>query len=679
MKRFTQVLFFIAFAALVFAQSSIKVPAVDSSGKGILTSVEASVKPGSGAVYLDVEPFISVETQESAKLAVKIAGEQAGIDTRFYDVFFKVVANTELIDGPSGGAAFTLLAYAEFAGKQIRSDFSSTGTIEPDGSIGPIGGVLEKAYAARDNKLKVFAVPMDQGIQNGVDLTKMQGKWNMQVVEVSNIVDLIPVAFSQEGTFVNVTRRERAPLVLPVFNSSSSVEPMSEIARTQLTALRDLNKALSSKNTEEALVVSSAVDEQLNLSEYLLDNGFYYSAANLAFVTKIGVESFLLGDVSKKDFEARLDLLLSELNQSFEQKFSSVYKQKTLDNWEWVEGAEVRYLWARARASEVKEKLSLVSSPASLLEDYYSAVNWLVAVEQLSKIAGERTGGVQAMPVNEFEARDYLKTLLDQAGAAVNQSADSEAQWHYEIALNAFQDGDYLSTQIDSCFAIGFSNARKKALSSPTGKDFNSPDGSSKEFTSIWGELYYGNAVYNDVEYARTSEFGYTLNSLKLKELSTCLQESKEKLVPLLSTPVTGGGFTVENASINQLPPSAASASPQLGVQAIIQRTNGDTGGTFFDQQKNLFIIEILALIIAVSIAVVFVRSRFTSTARELTSVERLRLADDLLLKGKITERNYEYLRKKYAGTAFDMPGGYDAPEKPVVKPPVKKRGGKGK
>ena len=83
MKRFTQVLFFIAFAALVFAQSSIKVPAVDSSGKGILTSVEASVKPGSGAVYLDVEPFISVETQESAKLAVKIAGEQAGVDTRF--------------------------------------------------------------------------------------------------------------------------------------------------------------------------------------------------------------------------------------------------------------------------------------------------------------------------------------------------------------------------------------------------------------------------------------------------------------------------------------------------------------------------------------------------------------------------------------------------------------------
>lgn len=40
-----------------------------------------------------------------------------------------------------------------------------TGTINPDGSIGPVGGVLVKAEAAKGVGAKLFLVPVGQGVQ----------------------------------------------------------------------------------------------------------------------------------------------------------------------------------------------------------------------------------------------------------------------------------------------------------------------------------------------------------------------------------------------------------------------------------------------------------------------------------------------------------------------------------
>jgi len=40
-----------------------------------------------------------------------------------------------------------------------------TGTINPDGSIGPVGGILAKAKASKDIGTKLFLVPEGQGVQ----------------------------------------------------------------------------------------------------------------------------------------------------------------------------------------------------------------------------------------------------------------------------------------------------------------------------------------------------------------------------------------------------------------------------------------------------------------------------------------------------------------------------------
>ena len=55
---------------------------------------------------------------------------------------------SEKVDGPSAGALFTVAVIAALRGDAVRPDATLTGTINPDGSIGPVDGVVQKFGAA---------------------------------------------------------------------------------------------------------------------------------------------------------------------------------------------------------------------------------------------------------------------------------------------------------------------------------------------------------------------------------------------------------------------------------------------------------------------------------------------------------------------------------------------------
>jgi PDZ domain-containing protein len=91
---------------------------------------------------------------------------QVGVVTRTRDEKFDfpvdVKIDTGKISGPSAGLAFTLTIIDDLtpgdltAGKRV----AVTGTIEPGGGVGPIGGVEQKAVAADRAGAKLFVVPM---------------------------------------------------------------------------------------------------------------------------------------------------------------------------------------------------------------------------------------------------------------------------------------------------------------------------------------------------------------------------------------------------------------------------------------------------------------------------------------------------------------------------------------
>ncbi|MBI5228464.1 hypothetical protein HY991_00010, partial [Candidatus Micrarchaeota archaeon] len=339
--------FFLCATFIVSATTRLYVPAVDSNGKGILTTIDATAIGGAGDVYMTTEPLVSVETQHSERTATKVAAELAGVNRSNYDLLFKIHAEAEVVDGPSGGAAMTLLAYAELANKTPRKDFSITGTIEGNGGMGKVGGIKEKAEAVAKQGLKVFLIPRGQGTDGGVDVIEYaKQKWGLQVVEVENAREAINIAFSPEGSLINVSGRVEKPLVLPSASPSDETKSMKAIAESELLEAGNQLLSLNLTGSNEKFVL-----EQLNTSKLLLEKGYYYSAANTVFVLKINMLAYSLSNISRQEFREKVDGLEKAIAGY------SDFVQPDEQNWEWVAGAKVRYYWTKLKAREVKENL----------------------------------------------------------------------------------------------------------------------------------------------------------------------------------------------------------------------------------------------------------------------------------------------------------------------------------
>ncbi len=69
----------------------------------------------------------------------------------------------EGIGGPSAGLLFSLGIYDTLTPGSLTDGkvVAGTGTIDPDGNVGPIGGIQQKIAAAREDNAKIFLVPPD--------------------------------------------------------------------------------------------------------------------------------------------------------------------------------------------------------------------------------------------------------------------------------------------------------------------------------------------------------------------------------------------------------------------------------------------------------------------------------------------------------------------------------------
>jgi uncharacterized protein len=206
--------------------ASTKIAAVRSDGPGIICNLEARVSPGEGRILVDTHPLIGFDFQYAERIAVKVASaitgielDSDGIGLKGADVLFVVSVPTggsvevQAIDGPSAGAATTLATIAAIENRTVRGDVVITGTIREDGSIGPVGGIFEKAQAANDAGARLFLVPSGQSVVTmyrevvrevgpfrwvtyepvRVDLNEYaeNAGWNIRIQEVSTIEDAL--------------------------------------------------------------------------------------------------------------------------------------------------------------------------------------------------------------------------------------------------------------------------------------------------------------------------------------------------------------------------------------------------------------------------------------------------------------------------------------------------------
>ncbi|MEO8521285.1 MAG: endopeptidase La [Acidobacteriota bacterium] len=131
---------------------------------GDVLFIEAVLLPGGGG-HLTLTGQLGSVMQESARAALSHVRQQAdalGIPPDVLgrqDLHVHVPAGAIPKDGPSAGVTMATAIVSAARGVPVRSDVAMTGEITLSGLVLPVGGIREKALAARRYGIRTFVLP----------------------------------------------------------------------------------------------------------------------------------------------------------------------------------------------------------------------------------------------------------------------------------------------------------------------------------------------------------------------------------------------------------------------------------------------------------------------------------------------------------------------------------------
>ncbi|HTM27342.1 MAG TPA: endopeptidase La [Vicinamibacterales bacterium] len=183
---------------------------------GDVLYIEAVLLPG-GNGHLTLTGQLGSVMQESARAALSHVRQQAdalGItpDTLAkQDLHIHVPAGAIPKDGPSAGVTMATAIVSAARGIAVRSDVAMTGEITLSGLVLPVGGIREKALAARRHGIKTFVLPK----MNEQDIAELPE-------EVRKDMAFVPAETLQD--VLNVALPEVTPAAAPGATGGSSTE-----------------------------------------------------------------------------------------------------------------------------------------------------------------------------------------------------------------------------------------------------------------------------------------------------------------------------------------------------------------------------------------------------------------------------------------------------------------------
>ncbi len=161
---------------------------------GDVLFIEATLMPG-GTQQIILTGQLGSVMQESARAAVSHIRSnilELGIPPDFFDhkdLHVHVPAGAIPKDGPSAGVTMATAILSAIRKIPIRSDVAMTGEITLSGLVLPVGGIREKALAARRMGIKTFVLPA----RNAADLEELPAdlKKDMRFVPAATLEDVL--------------------------------------------------------------------------------------------------------------------------------------------------------------------------------------------------------------------------------------------------------------------------------------------------------------------------------------------------------------------------------------------------------------------------------------------------------------------------------------------------------
>ncbi|RLF20809.1 MAG: hypothetical protein DRZ82_00820 [Thermoprotei archaeon] len=439
--------------------------------EGVMTKIEIIVsKPGYGDVYISTNTFIEIDMQASARTAAFVACTLTGKNFYDYNFYVKVLSDVPIVGGPSAGALITIGMVAALLNASLNPNATMTGMINPDGTIGPVGGIFEKARAAYKAGFKVFLIPYGQDMVPYVERGRLRylniteyaaRKWKLKVIEVSDIYDALRYML---GITIkrHVYKWKTPELVLDVVklmltdlhNNASNV--ISEASQ----ALKEITNPYVRMEVKKAL--DSAISKIREAEE--ISSRWPYVSASLCFQAAylaqyvVYVREFV--KYGNKFFMNTLKAINSTLNE-ISIKIKNYEKENlSLSSIEILLGAKIRIRYGRDALEtalsyyKAGEVLSALMWLAHAKWRTRTAIDWLNSLEMLPSEEASLNGTQVLMTIRNlakeyiYEAKTvviYVNELVKETGAigSISQEAE-EASFMLSYAEQDYDLEDYM-------------------------------------------------------------------------------------------------------------------------------------------------------------------------------------------------------------------------------------------
>lgn len=159
----------------------------------VVVQIEPNDVPGVRIGFYEDEAHGSGDTwRASGWMAAVVASLEAGVDLQQYTPSFWAEGR---IDGASAGALLTVAILAALTERDLPTNATITGSVNPDGTIGPTGGIALKIEAAAEAGIRRVLIPRGHGkaqeptSERTLDLIALGQVKGVEVVEVGDVAE----------------------------------------------------------------------------------------------------------------------------------------------------------------------------------------------------------------------------------------------------------------------------------------------------------------------------------------------------------------------------------------------------------------------------------------------------------------------------------------------------------
>jgi len=484
-----------------YRNCTVYAPAVAQTDKGyvgVISTITVTIQSnGSGRVFVDTMPLTEVDMQGSARLAVKVAeafvkkDENCTVNPSSYDFFFVVRTSSPVIGGPSAGAVMTLATIALLENWTIDDKTVMTGMINPDGSIGPIGGIQQKIDAAASVGATLFLIPKGQMTYTELvtETVKNNGwtqittrpvtrnvsdyaiqNYGMEVFEVSDIEEAVyyftGYEFPPFESEQKITTKDYIDSMKPLAETLLNESQNQYANASNLLNNTNIPNRYPYYYKNSITEIMNNAEDKIGKSQDSYDQGFYYSSTSSSFQSLID-SRFVLYACEYFNSSNPSQYITSLVNEatSFCDEKSAIAKNseiKGVISLQCVGAAQNRASEAKTYLSEASDSYENNDYLAALYKIAFAierskSIGWWLGIASHFNDTGEVNSTMLTNIAEEYiddaqQAIVYSSLIMQEMGKTSIYVSDAESS--LETAKNDMEQGYPSAALFDSLEAL---------------------------------------------------------------------------------------------------------------------------------------------------------------------------------------------------------------------------------